>query len=62
VFVWAPLNERPDRTFTGHKLAFLVRSAADNDMREKNNISVRRACFIIRMEIIWDFLNFRILL
>jgi len=26
---------RPDRTFTGHKLAFLVRNTADNDMLEK---------------------------
>jgi len=42
-------KERPDRTFTGHKLAFLVHNAADNDMRKK--ISVGRAFFIMKMDI-----------
>jgi len=55
-------KERPDRTFTGHKLAILLRSAADNDMREKSNISVRRVFFIIKMKIMRDFLNLQILL
>jgi len=46
---------RPDRTFTGHKLAFLVRNGADNDVREKNKISVKRVFFIMKMKIIGIF-------